>query len=113
MTIAENIHNADDLRREEVEEWGETFYLRELRAAEVDKITTFETGSMKQTAAYVVAAAVDVEGRQVFQWQDIDKLCQRNFRKLNALAVKVIKFNGLDENTSEALEGNSEPTPSE
>jgi len=106
MGIKENILGADDLRRTEIQEWGEVFYIRELSANEVEKIQSYEVGTVKRIASFIIAGAVDADGKQLFQWQEINKLCERNFKTLSSVAAQVVDFNGLSEGAAEELEGN-------
>jgi len=106
MTLKDDILSSDDLATKQIHAWGQVFYIRELKASELAKIQSYESGSVKQVAAFIVAAAVDENGAQIFQWSDIDKLCQKRFQTLVEVAEQIVLFNGLGADSD--AEGNSE-----
>lgn len=116
MSIADDIINAKDLQREpiQVDEWGASFFIRELGADEVETLQSYaEKGQAVQFAAAVALSAVDQHGDQLFTLDDVPKLAAKNFRVLVRVAAKVIEINKLNPDAIEELTKNFGPTTSD
>ncbi len=115
------ILDADDLMIEEVEveEWGGWIRIRSLTGRERDRI---EAELLKKNgqvnldnvrAKLVVAAAVDENGKQLFQPGDEAKLGQKNGSALSKAAAVAQRLGGLSMADVEELAKNSSSGPAE
>ena len=111
------ILDADDLTIEEVEveEWGGWIRIRSLTGRERDR---FEAEVLKKNgqkglnldnvrAKLVVAAAVDQDGKQLFQPGDEAKVGQKNGAALSRVAAVAQRLGGLSTADVEELAKNS------
>ena len=118
MTLTkEQILNADDLKRKEVDvpEWGGTVLLRELTGRERD---SFEEGSLdrktrdiKMTnmrARLVAMSAIDDLGERLFTQAEANELGGKSAAALNRCFEVSCSLSGITETDVEALEGNTD-----
>ena len=118
MTLTkEQILNADDLKRKEVDvpEWGGTVLLRELTGRERD---SFEEGSLdrktrdiKMTnmrARLVAMSAIDDLGERLFTQAEANELGGKSAAALNRCFEVSCSLSGITDTDVEALEGNTD-----
>tara|TARA_R110000824_G_scaffold143063_2_gene310491 strand:+ start:608 stop:955 length:348 start_codon:yes stop_codon:yes gene_type:complete len=110
----EAILKADDLKTEtvEVEEWGGTIILRELKGSERDN---FEEGSLDKKrnvtmanmrARLVALSAIDDEGKRLFNASDVNALGNKSASALNKCFSVACRLSGITDDDVEELEKN-------
>ena len=117
MSLRDKILNTEDLQREpvEIEEWGETVYVREMTGAERDE---YESGLIANRdlpmgerikglrALLVVMCTVDADGKSVFTPDDIEAVAAKNARALDKIVNVASSINALSSDAIEDIAGN-------
>lgn len=108
--IASRILAKEDLQREEITAWGETFYIREMTGLEREKYEAslfksdgsgeIERGKIRATL--VAFCAVDAEGKPVFSEGQIEALASKSSTELMRAARIAQKLNGLSADAQDA-----------
>lgn len=115
---------ADDITYEVVDcpEWGGKVRVRSLdgrqradwQQASIQGTGRTATVNFRQTTVKLVAlAVVDADGKPIFSNSDIAKLATKNSAPLERIAEVAMRLSGIGDDEVDALEKNSEATPSD
>lgn len=125
MSLRDQILQADDLERQEVEvpEWGVSVWVRGLTSAERDDyeselLEITEDGDKvlhreNARAKLLVRAVVDEDGNRVFGDEDVEALGEKSGRATDRLFDVAQELSGVTEEDVEELAGNSPGGPGE
>lgn len=121
MTIRDSILASDDLPREPVSAWGQSFFLRAMTGAERTQYDfamfsgdgeerAMDTANIR--ARMIAFCSVDADGVRIFTDDDVEALAKKNGATLQRLAVIAMRLNEMSAGTAEATEKKSEPSQS-
>lgn len=125
VLTADEIFDADDSAQERVPvpEWGGAVIIRGLSGAERDHyeatiMAQDKKGNVKMRLAnarakLVVAAAVDAEGKPLFDEADVKRLGRKSAKALQRVYDKASELAGLSDDDLEDLVGNSDADQSD
>lgn len=121
MLSRDDILNVSDriIEKVEVPEWGGFVFVKSLNGSERDK---WQASNMdknknwkieKATSKLVVMCVCDEEGKQLFEYADIDILEKKSAKALNRVTDVALRLCGLTHEDVEEMEKNSESIPTD
>lgn len=116
MLTRDQILAASDLPREEVQvpEWGGSVFIKTMTGTQRD---TFESefnrlGIINARARLAILTVCDAEGNPLFDAKDLLDLGAKSGAALDRIFTAAMKLNRMGKEDIEALEGNSNASPS-